>query len=311
MYKTFRIARIIIVSAVTCAVTLSLLNVGGLGTAAGRWLADMQIVPALLTCSAGWLVFWLAVTLVAGRLYCSTACPLGAVMDIAATLSQRLRPRSARGPRYRYRPGYTWLRFLMLICLIEAAGLGMTTLIGILDPAADFRRLTDIFLLTSATGILGAIAVLAVIIAATARHGRILCNTICPVGAMLGGISRVSLLAFDINPDICTHCGECERVCKSQCIKSQASTIDNTRCVTCFNCTDICPAGAISWRVGRHRLQWPLLQRIATRRAAGPRYAVTGGNATDNDTDTRNNTPANETISATAGKNPHRRNTQD
>ena len=52
----------------------------------GDWLIRLQIVPAALSLSLATLVFWLAVTLIFGRLYCSTLCPLGAMIDLSARM---------------------------------------------------------------------------------------------------------------------------------------------------------------------------------------------------------------------------------
>ena len=135
------------------------------------------------------------------------------------------------------------------------------------------------------------------------RKGRVFCNTVCPVGALLGATTHVSMLSFDINPDLCIHCGKCEEVCKGRCINSTVSVVDNTRCVTCFNCTAVCPNGAITWRAGRHRLSWPLLQRIINSRTG---TAPTGMSAPDRAQapDFKTN-KCNETISGTSEQNTH------
>lgn len=42
------------------------------------------------------------------------------------------------------------------------------------------------------------------------RHGRTVCNTVCPVGTLLGEISRYSVLHMDIDTDRCIQCRKCE-----------------------------------------------------------------------------------------------------
>lgn len=37
----------------------------------------------------------------------------------------------------------------------------------------------------------------------------------------------------------------CEKSCKSSCIDSQTKEIDSSRCVSCFNCLEVCPRGSI------------------------------------------------------------------
>lgn len=260
MYKALRYTRILISIVFLLLITLAVLNVGGISEAFGSWLVSVQIVPAILALSAVWMVFWTAVTLFFGRVYCSTVCPLGTLQDVISYISMRGKKRHY----YHFRAPKTYLRVIALLVFVEGTCLGMSLITSYLDPYSCYERIMRVFIETSAAAWLSAAIILAVVVALSWRRGRLLCNTICPLGAALGAVSHVSMMNFDINPDLCMHCGKCEQVCKGSCIKSTVSVVDNSRCVTCFNCVSVCQNGAISYRRGRHRLQWPLMQRIAT-----------------------------------------------
>jgi len=79
------------------------------------------------------------------------------------------------------------------------------------------------------------------------RYGRIYCNTVCPVGTLLGFISKYSLFKVHIDTSKCNSCGLCARKCKASCIDSKKHEIDYSRCVVCFDCIDNCRQGAISY----------------------------------------------------------------
>lgn len=79
------------------------------------------------------------------------------------------------------------------------------------------------------------------------RSGRTYCNTICPVGTVLGLVSRYSLFRPTIATEKCTSCGLCSRQCKASCIDSKSHTIDHSRCVTCMNCLEVCNRNAITY----------------------------------------------------------------
>ncbi len=49
----------------------------------------------------------------------------------------------------------------------------------------------------------------------TVFRGRLFCNTICPVGALLSLFSRYSFFRITFNKEACTHCGNCEHTCKA------------------------------------------------------------------------------------------------
>jgi ferredoxin len=78
-----------------------------------------------------------------------------------------------------------------------------------------------------------------------ARHGRLYCNTLCPVGALLGLFSARSLLRVRFDPEACRECGRCERACKADCIDFRNKAVDGSRCVACGNCLAACPDNAL------------------------------------------------------------------
>ena len=73
------------------------------------WLAKMQLLPAILSGSAVIIVVaWLLLTLVAGRIYCSSICPMGIFQDLTGWISKRI----GKLKRYHYRPPRTRLRWI-------------------------------------------------------------------------------------------------------------------------------------------------------------------------------------------------------
>ena len=91
-----------------------------------------------------------------------------------------------------------------------------------------------------------AIATLATLTVLAWRNGRTYCNSICPVGTVLGFISRFSLLKPVIDVEKCNGCRSCARNCKASCIKEHK--IDYSRCIVCMNCIAVCRQNAVSYR---------------------------------------------------------------
>ena len=237
------------------------------------FLSHWQVIPALAAGVGLWLLVWLALTLLCGRLYCSTACPLGTLMDVISRLGRR----RARGFTVPY-PLVRWCTFFLGT---GAFVFGISTVSEALDPAAEFTRLVTSVagplgapLVFTAGTLIAAAATFVVVAAASARRGRLLCNTLCPVGTIMGALSVNSVFHMDINPDKCIGCGRCSTGCKSECIDHLAHTIDLTRCVVCFDCAAGCPSDAITFRRGRHQLQLPLLREVLPGAIAEPGSSV-------------------------------------
>ena len=97
------------------------------------WLVHVQFLPAAMSFAIATFVIWLIVTLVFGRIYCSTVCPLGVFQDICARLprlGRRVRPRW----HYHYSAPFTRLRAIMLFLVALSIVLGISALSSLLDP---------------------------------------------------------------------------------------------------------------------------------------------------------------------------------
>ena len=248
-----------------------------------EWIDRVQILPAAVRFSMVTFVTWLLITLVFGRVYCSSVCPLGTLQDISAR-AVRL---GKRKRVYRYSPPRTLWRYCMLVVTLACLLAGFWLAVSLLDPyelyvrfctdtiAPASRAVVDAgvcagvshrdfvpILLTSLTATaLSALLLLAVLIIA-ARSGRSICNTLCPVGTMLGLISRYSVWQMDIDTDLCTQCRKCEDVCKGGCINLTDHVVDGSRCVMCMDCVTVCENNAINYTWRRKQLADPMMQRI-------------------------------------------------
>ncbi len=257
-----------------CIILLTATIVGLMPSSIGKLLIDIQFMHLVLYGAAGWIILWLVITLVFGRIYCSSVCPMGTLLDILAYITRGKR-------RYAYAQPYNTIRYTILtatvLCIIIPVRLipdllapdSAYTIITyeLLYPAAakikDLSGLAPIYVAGATTiGFIAALAFLAVIAAFARKGGRSFCNTVCPVGTILSFVSRNAIIHFDIDTDTCTHCGLCSDVCKAQCLDHQEGIVDMSRCVVCFNCTDACRDKAINYTRRRHRLSTPMMRRI-------------------------------------------------
>ena len=239
------------------------------------WMARIQVMPAILALNAVAIVVLVALTLVFGRVYCSVICPLGVLQDIVARLS-----RKRRRNRYSYSPAKRWLRYSLLALMVVAVAAGLGSLMALLDPYGNYGRIaTNIFQpvyiwinnglaavaghyesyafynkavwLRSLPTLAIAVAMLVLVAVLAWRGGRTYCNTLCPVGTLLGELSRFSLLKVRFDADKCRSCSLCSKGCKASCIDFESHKVDYTRCVACGDCIDRCKFDALHY--GRPR----------------------------------------------------------
>lgn len=236
-----------------------------------KYSEQAQIIPSLIGMTFGITLFWLMVTLLLGRVYCSTVCPIGTLQDIFIKARQ-LTPWH-RKFSYRNRK---WLKYeipiLYLVCLV----FGLLVVAVPLEPWHMFRNIVSIvhpgpyeiralhFTMTAVFGVVAGVVSFIILAVMSLMFGREYCNSICPIGAALGALDRYTLTAIEINPDKCISCMKCEDVCKSSCVKVVSRYVDNSRCVRCFDCTEVCPNDAIRLTINKHRVSTPMMKRIKT-----------------------------------------------
>lgn len=73
---------------------------------------------------------------------------------------------------------------------------------------------------------------------------RFWCKYLCPLGALLGILSRFSLLKREVSEG-CASCGLCTRACQGGALEESATEWRKTECLACFACDDVCPVNAV------------------------------------------------------------------
>ena len=256
------------------AVTLLFLDYTGTVHAYIGWCAKVQFIPAFFAHSFVILVVLILVTLLLGRVYCSTVCPLGIFQDVVSRLAgiRKKNRFSYRAPRKEFLA----LRVALLGVFVLSVIVHITAVTVILEPYSAYGRMVSqifspVYLLGNnilayfaeridsyvfytvdvwikSVGALGiAVLTFAVVSIFAWKSGRGYCNTVCPVGTFLGLFAKFSLIKPRINKEKCDNCGVCIKSCKSACIDVNQKEIDYFRCVTCFNCTGNCSKGAINY----------------------------------------------------------------
>lgn len=200
----------------------------------------------------------LAATLLFGRIYCSVICPLGILQDVMGSFRRRAFKRNVRQRKVRY----CVLAFTVL-CVLFGFMLPFTLLM----PSSSFvfivnnvfrevvqyadrlvHFLPEPVTVRPALGVvLASWGIFLGLLALVRWKGRVYCNTLCPVGAVLGLLSKNPLFRIHIDTERCVSCGACERVCKGACIDAASKKVDNEECVACMNCLGACKLGAISF----------------------------------------------------------------
>ena len=202
-----------------------------------------------------WLAILALATLLFGRVYCAVVCPLGIWQDIVARTAKlpfrrrrRGRERSDAFARRSAVEAVVRLVFAGVVFGMLAAGFAAGFLA--LDPYSIAWR--GAWGVRSGARLAGALAPLAVVTALAAWRGRLFCTALCPVGTVLGLLSRRSPARVRFT-DACVKCGACAAVCPSHCIDVEGGVVDSGRCVRCLACVSVCKVRGIQFSAAAGR----------------------------------------------------------
>jgi polyferredoxin len=219
-------------------------------------------------------------TLLLGRVFCNWMCPYGSLHQFFGWLFN-IRGNKNNMNANRYRPVYQIKYYILAVFLVLAAFGSLQ--IGLLDPicllvrtmtttvapASDLvaegtSRLLDekglnsdvVSFISSAPGapeqriFSGAWFVGLMIIGLVGMNlviPRFFCRVLCPLGALLGVLSRFSLFRIDRDLTKCTDCDLCLKHCEGA--SDPQAALRKSECFVCFNCIDDCPENALSFRL--------------------------------------------------------------
>ncbi|MBP5548751.1 MAG: 4Fe-4S binding protein [Bacteroidales bacterium] len=242
------------------------------------WMAKIQFLPAVLASSFVIVAVLLLLTLLFGRVYCSVICPLGVMQDGFNFVARKVKKN-----RFHYIRERAWLRYFFLALFVVLMIIGLNSVAILIAPYSAYGRIASNLLqplyfwinnlfasiaehndsysfyhvdvwVKSSVSLVVAIATLVLVASLSIRRGRTWCNTVCPVGTVLGLFSRFSLFRPVIDESKCKNCHKCEHGCKSSCIDIENHRIDYSRCVACMDCLSECGFDAIHFSGTRFRL---------------------------------------------------------
>ena len=244
-------------------------------------------VTTILSAHAVPKAFFLSVatillTALLGRVFCGWVCPLGTLNNLAGSMGRK-KPTGGYASFYRIKyyvligiiisavftlqpagimdpisllirsfsvtvfPLFNYGLRSVFDTIYEANPLGVST---VSEPLYSFLKKTLLSFeqpLFRQGALIGGIFF--IVLGLNLIEKRFWCKYLCPLGALLGVLSRRALLNRSVSEG-CTSCGACATVCQGNAAPEAKEHWRKTECLECMNCDDICPQNAVSFGFG-------------------------------------------------------------
>lgn len=172
------------------------------------------------------------------RAFCGYICPLGSIQEFAGKLGLKIfGGRRPEVPRALDRPA-RYLKYAVLAVFTIWSWQAASLVLRPYDPWVAYMHLTSKEVLSS-FGV--GLAILGLTVVGSVVCDRFFCKYLCPMGAFLGLISRVSVFKVRRNAVTCIDCKACDRACPVNVSVSQAEVVNDAECINCNECVNVCP----------------------------------------------------------------------
>ncbi len=194
-----------------------------------------------------------------GRMICGWLCPFGLVQELLYKIPT---PKLKKGPVTRI---LSYLKYVILIFFVGIVpiiyafrDMPLPAFCKYICPAGTIEGglgLLSNKVNTSYFSMLGPIftwkfMLMISIVVGTVFIFRLFCRFLCPLGAIYGLFNKISFFGIHVDDSKCTHCNLCVTHCKLDIHK-----VADQECISCGECADVCPTGAISFKGGKLKLK--------------------------------------------------------
>lgn len=193
---------------------------------------------------SGFILFTaiLGVSLIMKKGFCGWICPIGTLSQYLWMAGERVFSRNFRiGPFTDI--SLRSLKYVLLGLFLFLIVIAMPTTMMGLFFIADYYKIVDVRMLKFFTEMTAVTAVvLSVLVALSVLYKNFWCRYLCPYGALLGLLSRMSPFKVRRNEEKCIHCHACTKHCPSLIDVEKNKVVKSEECFGCLTCVSRCPA---------------------------------------------------------------------
>jgi polyferredoxin len=205
---------------------------------------------------SGFVIFVavLGVSLVLKKGFCGWICPIGTLSQFVWMAGEKILGRNFRIGRSTD-ISLRLLKYILLGFFIMIIVIAMAPTMMLLFFIADYYKVVDVRMMKFFTEMSPlTLWVLVALVVLSVLYKNFWCRYLCPYGALLGLVSRLSPVKIRRNEEKCVHCHACTNHCPALIEVESKEIVKSEECFGCLTCVSRCPAeGALdlSLRTGK------------------------------------------------------------
>lgn len=183
-----------------------------------------------------WIPGLIIITYFFGKVWCGWVCQLGALQELIY-LPGKIKILQGQKSQYIMR----YMRIILLIILVLQLIITKTAIYEHYDP---FKAIYNLIVSNNTTLVL-----LILVLVSSVFIYRPFCKTACPIGLILGWVSKIPGASIIGKNDNCTSCSNCSNACKIRAIThdEKISILENQECIACGECLDECKKSSLKF----------------------------------------------------------------
>ncbi|TCO78663.1 4Fe-4S binding protein [Marinisporobacter balticus] len=195
------------------------------------------------------------------RSFCGILCPFGALQEFLGMIGQKLFGKRFVMPKRIDQP-MRYLKYIVLLITTIGAWVTAEMWMAPYDPWSAYGHIFGEVEETFVEAPIG-IGLLMITIVGSILYDRFFCKYLCPMGAFLSIVSKVSPYKIERNEEKCIDCGICSKKCPVNIEVAKEKVITTAECINCQTCVLSCPKeGALEVKHGK-KILTPLIVIIA------------------------------------------------
>ncbi len=190
--------------------------------------------------------------------FCGWICPIGTLSQYLWMFGEKASGKNFRMEKYTD-ISIRSVKYILMALFLLLIGVAMMPNMMVLFFISDYYKIVDVKTMQFFTRMSGTTFwVLSGIVVLSALYKNFWCRYVCPYGALLGLLSKISPVKIARTEERCSHCRACSTNCPALIDVEKNSVISSAECFGCMTCVSHCPSeGALGITIGTGRKRKP------------------------------------------------------